>query len=72
MPSQSGRQVTRNNAGDVAAWVNRNGGHASFDALVLGVVVQTPGFDPRGDLMADPGDWVIRDRSGDFDIWRAP
>lgn len=69
--AKSGRQVTRNNAGEVAAWVNQNGGHASFDALSSGVVVQTPGLDPRGDLLADPGDWVMRDPSGDFDIWKA-
>jgi hypothetical protein len=71
LPSQSGRQVTRANAGEVAAWVNQGGGHASFDALGPGVVVQTPGLDPRGDLMADPGDWVMRDRTGDFDVWKA-
>lgn len=69
--AQSGRQLTRLNACDVAEWVNENGGHASFDALGPGVVVQAPGFDPRGDLMADPGDWVLRSRSGDFVVWKA-
>jgi hypothetical protein len=70
-PAQSGRQVTITNAGDVARWVNEHGGHASFDALGPGVVVQTPAFDPRGDLTADPGDWVMQDRTGDFDVWKA-
>lgn len=62
--SQSGRQVTSLNADDVAIWINTNGGHGSFDALSDGVLVSTP----DEDLMAYPGDWVLR-RGREFSVF---
>lgn len=58
----TGRQVTRENAHDVATWVNENGGHASFDACGPGVVLSTP----TDDVTAMPGAWVLRGRQGEF------
>jgi hypothetical protein len=64
VPSRDGRQVTAANAADVARWINASGGNGSFDALSDGVLVSTP----EDDLMAYPGDWVLR-LDGKFSVF---
>lgn len=55
-------QTSEDTAHDVLLWIRQGGGRGNFAAVHGGLEIYTL----EGDMLADPGDWVIRGVQGEF------